>query len=145
MTTSNWQVYREPFSATLSRTIGIALIVGGVLAWRVRTLQLWPLASGLVLWFSFGGHYVELWFLNWLRPRLSRSRVSQVAARLVVWFVGGVGLGFGVVLTMRMSPMTRAVRLPPRWVAGIVFVAAEVIAHGVLSLRRRPSFFSGEG
>lgn len=143
--TSPWQPFRERISATLWRTFGIALVLGGVLAWQFGQLRAWPILSALVLWFSFGGHWVDLWFLNWLRPRLSRSRVSQVAARLVVWFVGGVGLGFGVVLTMRMSPMTRAVRLPPRWVAGIVFVAAEVIAHGVLSLRRRPSFFSGEG
>ena len=141
--TSTWQTYREPFSATLSRTVGIALVVGGVIAWRFGELQAWPLAAGLVLWFSFGGHWVELWFLNWLRPRLSRSRVSQVAARLGVWFVGGVALGFGIAFTMRLFAPTRAAQVPRWWVAGVAFVVVELIAHMVLSLRRRPSFYNG--
>lgn len=143
--TSTWQPYLEPLSATLSRTIGIAVVVGGIIAWRYHNLQAWPVAAGCVLWFSFGGHWVELWFLNWLRPRLSRSRVLQAAARGAVWFVGGVALGFGIAFTLQLSRLTRAAKPPPWWVAGVVFVAVELVAHMVLSLRRRPTFYSGNG
>lgn len=140
-----WQPFREPFSTTLSRTVGIAVVVGGVLAWAYGRLEAWPVVAGLVLWFSFGGHWVELWFLNWLRPRLPRTRLVQVAARLAVWFTGGVGLGFGIVFTMRLSAWTRALHRPPWWAAGVVFVAVEFIAHTVLALRRRPNFYGGDG
>lgn len=98
-----------------------------------------------MLWVSFGGHWVELWFLNWLRPRLSRSRVVQVAARVGTWFVGGVGLGLGIALTMRLSRLTRAVELPPWWVAGVAFIAVELIAHVALAARGRPDFYNGNG
>jgi hypothetical protein len=143
--TSTWQAYREPFRTTLLRTIGIAVVVGGVLAWRYGSLYAWPLAALLVFWFSFGGHWVELWFLNWLRPRLPHSRVWQIAVRLAVWFVGGVGLGLGVGFTMRLFALTREGRSPRWWVAGIVFIAVEFIAHLVLALIRRPNFYNGEG
>lgn len=143
--TSTWQVYREPLRATLSRTIGIALVVGGVIAWRYGNLRVWPIAAGLVLWFSLGGHWVELWFLNWLRPRLSRSRIPQVAARLGVWFVGGIGLGLGIVLTMRLFSLDRRVDVPAWWVFGVLFVALELVAHIALAARRRPNFYNGKG
>lgn len=140
-----WKPYREPLSATLWRTIGIAVVGGGVLAWAFGRLREWPVLSALVLWFSFGGHWVELWFLNWLRPRISSSRGSQVAARLVVWFVGGVVLGFGVVFSMRLTSLTVRGWPPPWWVGGVVFVAVELVAHLALFLRGRPSFYGGEG
>jgi len=143
--TPTFQPYREPFSSTLLRTTAIACVVGGVLAWRRGSLQAWPLASGLVFWFSFGGHWVEVGFLNALRPRLPRSRVLHVLARLAVWFLGGVGLGFGIVFTMRLFELTRELRAPPWWAPGLLFIAVEFIAHGVLALRHRPSFFNGEG
>jgi hypothetical protein len=142
---SAWQPYREPLTATLSRTLGIALVVGGMFAWRFGKLAVWPLAASLVLWFSLGGHWVEVWFLNWLRPRLGESRAAQVAARLALWFVGGVSLGFGVVATMRLWQLTRAVQPPSWWIAGAIFVAVELVAHLVLMLRRRPNFYSGAG
>lgn len=143
--TSTWQTHREPFSATLKRTVGLALVVGGIVALRYGKVQAWPVAAGLMLWFTFGGHWVEMWFLNWLRPRLSQSRVSQVAARLAVWFVGGVVLGAGIVFTMRLFAFTRAIQPPAWWVAGIAFIAVELVAHGALALRHRPNFYNGEG
>jgi uncharacterized membrane protein YdcZ (DUF606 family) len=142
---STWKPHREPFSATLSRTIGIALVVGGLAAWRYRTLQVWPIAAVIMLWFSFGGHWVELWFLNQVRPRLSHARTTQIATRVVVWFVGGVVLGLGIVLTMRLFPLTRALRPPPWWMAGVVFIALELVVHLVLFARRRPNCYSGDG
>ena len=37
-----------------------------------------------MLWPSLGGHWVELWFLNWLRPRLPVARGAQIVTRLGV-------------------------------------------------------------
>jgi hypothetical protein len=62
-------------------------------------LACWPLATLLVLWPSSGGHWVDAWFLNSLRPRFSMACGVQGAARLAVWFVGGIGLAIGMRLT----------------------------------------------
>lgn len=63
-----WQPFREPLRLTLARTVGIAVVVGCVLAVRSGGLARWPVFSLLVLWPALGGHFVELWFLNHLRP-----------------------------------------------------------------------------
>ncbi|MSV27587.1 MAG: hypothetical protein EXQ52_02420 [Bryobacterales bacterium] len=59
---------------TILRTGMIAFAVGAVLARWWSGLANWPLATLLALWPSFGGHWLEVWFLNWLRPRLSPAR-----------------------------------------------------------------------
>ena len=143
--TSSWIPIREPLGVTLRRTFAIALIVGGVIAWRFGSLRAWPVLSGQVLWFSFGGHWVDLMFLNGLRPRLSSSRAVQVAVRLAIWFVGGVVLGQGVVFTMRLSAFTAGIQPPPWWVAGVGFIAVELVAHGALAMRQTPNFYNGAG
>ncbi|MEP6733022.1 MAG: hypothetical protein ABJE10_20435 [bacterium] len=127
------------------RTVGLAVIVGGVVAWRFGRLQAWPVAAVLVLWISFGGHWIELLFLNWLRPRIPGSRALQVAARFGVWFIGGVALRIAIMLTMRVSPLTNANSLPQWWVAGLLFIAIELVAHVALALRGRPNFYNGDG
>jgi len=142
---SQWQPCREPLHITLVRTGIIALVVGAVLArWR-GGLARWPMATLLVFWFSFGGHWVEVWFLNWLRPRLSVERAVQVGARVGVWFVGGIVLAIGMSLTARALGGFRPVRWPVLWLGGLAFIGIELVVHLVLQLRGRSSFYNGRG
>jgi hypothetical protein len=105
----------------------------------------WPLATLLVLWPSFGGHWVDLWFLNWLRPRLPVARAVQVASRIAVWFVGGTALALGMALTAIVLTRWRPVRWPAWWLGGLAFIGVELVAHLALQLRGRPSFYNGRG
>jgi len=127
----------------------IAIVVGAVLARFRGGLARWPLDTLLVLWPSLGGHWVEVWFLNWLRPRLSIARSVQVAARVGVWFVGGIGLAIAMGLTAMALSGFRPAHWPawwhPWWLAGVAFIGIELVAHLVLQLRGRPSFYNGRG
>ncbi len=143
--TSQWQPYREPFHVTILRTGMIAIVAGAVLARLWGGLARWLIATLLVLWPSFGGHWVEVWFLNWLRPRLSTARGVQVAARVAVWFVGGTGLGIGIGLTAMALAGFRPTHWPAWWLGGLAFIGIELLAHLVLQLRERPSFYNGRG
>jgi hypothetical protein len=143
-----WQPHREPLRATLVRTIVIAIVAGTVLAaWSDRSGRSirWPVAVAVMLWVSFGGHWLELWYLNWLRPRLSSAPTVQRVARLVTWFLGGCALGVGMLLTARFGGGIHRTHWPTWWVAGLVFIAVELVAHTVLHMRGRPSFFNGRG
>jgi hypothetical protein len=142
--TSHWQPYREPLRNTITRTCLIAIVLGAVLARFSGGRISWPIATLMMLWPSFGGHWIEVWFLNWLRPRLSIVRGVQVAARVGVWFVGGIALAMGMGLTA-MAAGFRPVHRPAWWLAGVVFIGIELVAHLVLQLRRRPSFYNGRG
>ena len=145
---TEWHAFREPMTRTLQRTVAIAVVSGGVLSFCQGGLADWPAESAVMLWPSFGGHWVELWFLNWLRPRLADRRPVQVAARLGTWFAGGIALGAGMWLTAAALPTLR----PPHgtaWrlagLAGLAFVALELTVQAALQLRGRPSFFNGRG
>ena len=140
-----WQPYREPLRTTLLRTVTIALIVGGVLARARGGMGRWPMLTLLMLWPAFGGHWVDVWFLNWLRPHLGDARAVQIAARLGVWFVGGIGLALGMYLTAQTLTDPRPMQWSAWWLAGLAFVGIELVAHAFLQLRGRPSFYNGRG
>ncbi len=143
--TNNWQPYREPLRRTLLRTGLIALIVGALLAPVWRAPGRWPLTTLLILWPSFGGHWVEILFLNYLRPRLSVARPVQIAARLATWFVGGALIAKAMYLTAEALGGFRPSTFPAWWIGGLAFIAIELVAHLPLQLRGRPSFYNGRG
>jgi len=99
----------------------------------------------MALWPSFRGHWVEIWFLNWLRPRLPIARAVQTAARVVVWFVGGSGLALGMGVTAMALTGRPPERWPAWWLGGLAFIGVELVAHVFLQLRGRPSFYNGRG
>lgn len=144
--TTQWQPYNEPLRVTLLRTFTIALVAGAVVAGFRGGLSRWPIATLLMLWPSFGGHWVELWFLNWLRPRISHARAVQVLARFSVWFVGGIILAIGMSLTAHALTGYRALPgWPAFWIGGLAFIGVELVAQLALQLRGRPSFYNGRG
>jgi hypothetical protein len=147
----SWQAYRESMRTTLLRTGIIAAVVGAILAgsrgggiggggWRM-----WPLATLLSLWPALGGHFVELLFLNVLRPRLPRARAVQIAARLITWFAGGVAMVYAIRMTALALTGTSPLRATQWWIGGVGFIAIELIVHAVLQMRGRPSFYNGRG
>ena len=133
---------REPSRVTLTRTVGIALLAGAALASRSGGLALWPIMSVVMLWPSLGGHYVELAYLDVVRPRLSASRAVQTLARIAVWFVGGalmvVGMHFTAILLRAPKPLPTSAW----WLGGFVFIAIELVVHLALHARGRSSFFN---
>ena len=105
----------------------------------------WPIAFVLALWPSFGGHWIELAFLNGLRPIVPSSRGAQLAARVIVWCAGGIAIGLAVLACARLFPSTRERHLFAWWLAAPAFVAIELVAHVGLALRGRPSVYDGRG
>jgi hypothetical protein len=140
-----WQPFQEPLRITLARNGTIALVVGAVLAHGFGGLARWPMATLLLLWPSLGGHWVEVWFLNCVRPHLPPARAVQAGVRVGVWFIGGIGLALGMRVTALVLAGFRLAHWPAWWVAGLAFIAIELAAHFVLHLRGRPSFYNGRG
>jgi hypothetical protein len=64
---------REPLRATLTRTVGIALITGAAVAWRWGSLTQWPVLSVLMLWPSLGGAL----FADSTRSRAAHGRACS--------------------------------------------------------------------
>ncbi len=140
-----WQPFSEPLGETLKRNLAIAVVVGTVFAASGGGWNRWPMATLAALWPSLGGHCVEIFFLNWLRPKIPDGRGPQVLARLAVWFVAG--LGFAVCMTVTAEALSGfRLRQPPAWwLGGVAFIGVELVAHLGPALSRRPSFYDGRG
>ena len=141
---AGWKPFREPLRVTALRTGAIAMAIGAVLAGFRGGVRGWPMATLLALWPAFGGHWVEVWYLNGLRPRLRGGRRAQVAARMGLWFATGVAIAFAMRLTSEAAGLQ-----PLRWLAwrvgGAAFIGIELAAHLVLQMRGLPSFYNGRG
>jgi hypothetical protein len=83
---------------------------------------------------------VELWFINWLSPRLPEGP-AQTLARLVTWFVGGSVLAVGMALTARVLGLFGPLQRLEWWAGGLGFIALELIVHLGLLSRGAPSFY----
>jgi hypothetical protein len=136
--------FEEPLRRTLARNVALAAGVGVVFALQGHSLRLLLPITALALWFSLGGHYVELAFLNGLRARLSKGRLTHVALRLVVWFAGGAVL----YVLMAASAWILPLEAPPLrmwWYGGLLLIGVELAVHGLLAMRGKPNFYSGRG
>jgi hypothetical protein len=133
----------EPIARTLARNISIA-IVAGVLISAVGHAPFLALPGMLLaLWPSLGGHFVEIGFLDGVRPRLPRARLVQASVRLIWWLACGALLG-GAMLASAHALAIAAPRWQWWWMAPI-FVGIELAVHAALALRGRPSFYRGDG
>ena len=132
----------EPLRVTLVRTGLVGLVAGLVIARVQGRLGSWPQWTAFALWFSFGGHWVEILFLNRVRPRLPSARWAHITARLGAWLVGGTFLMLGARITA-LSLGAQALRLPPWWLGGPVFLGLELLVHALPQLCGQPNFYNG--
>lgn len=136
--------FAEPWRTTGLRTGSLALLIGTGVSLATRRPAALLVGTVLALWFTLGGHFVELLFRNRLRRLISPQPLPQASARLLYWFVGGSVLYAGVLATGIIVLHHRV--LPwPWWTGGLLFVALELVVHGLLQLRRQPSFYNGRG
>ena len=137
--------FREKLSSTVLRTFLIALIPAMVRFVRTNDPRVIPAVFLGALWISFGGHWVEMLWLDQLRHRIPSHRWVQVIGRLAYWFLAGALLSFPVSLTAEFIYPGVQMRVPPV-VGGVSFIVIELIVHALLLARTgRPSFYDGRG
>ena len=139
-----WPRFQEPVRRTLTRNLAIAGVIAA--GWALATGRprlVFPLVI-LASWFSLGGHYVEVAFLNGLRPRIAPRRVVQVVVRVLVWMASGILLYLCMVATAHLLPF-RPPALRLWWYGAVLLIGIELLAHAALAIRGRPNFYNGRG
>jgi len=144
ITAEHHHPFTEPWRVTALRTGAIALAVGLGVGLYTRQLAAAIVSSIVALWFTLGGHVLEVLFRNRLHPRLGRGAWLPAAARVLFWFAGGSVLYAAALVTRAL--LTGRGPLPwPWWTGGVFFVALELVVHLLLRLRGQPSFYDGRG
>lgn len=139
-----WHPCVEPWPATARRTGGLAVLIGLGVGLYSRHLGLVPTVTLVALWFTLGGHFVEILFRNHLRRYLRLPGAVDVVARLAWWFAGGTVLYAGALAT-RAALTGRGPAPWPWWSGGVAFLAIELVVHLLLRARGVPSFYDGRG
>jgi hypothetical protein len=122
----------------------LALAIGVGVGLYQRQFAIVPLVTLFALWFTLGGHFLELLLRNQLRQRIGGQAAVQALARITCWFAGGSLLYAGALATRALVTGRAAVPWP-WWMAGIAFVAVELLVHLLLRARGQPSFYDGRG
>ena len=138
------QRFAEPWHATALRTVGLAIAIGlgvGLIKGRLAVV---PSVTLLALWFTLGGHFLELLFRNRLGQYIGNRPAVFSFARIAYWFASGAVLFEGAVATQSLFSGPMPVRLS-WWLAGIGFVGVELLIHSGLRARGEPSFYDRRG
>jgi hypothetical protein len=141
---TDWKPFAEPWRTTAVRNGTIAAAIGLGVGLYTSQFAAGFLASVLALWFTLGGHVLEVLFRNRLRPRIGGGAPVHAVTRLVYWFGGGSLLYAGA-LTTRAILTGRGAVPWPWWAGGVAFVGLELVVHLLLLARGQPSFYNGRG
>jgi hypothetical protein len=136
--------FREAWSATARRTGAIALAIGAGVGIYQRQLAAALLATVVALWFTLGGHLVEVLLRNHLLPRLGGGRAVQIAARLAGWFAGGTLL-YAAALATRAMISSHPMPSRPWWTGGVAFIGLELVVHLLMHARGIANVYDGRG
>ena len=144
--------YSEPIRTTFIRTFGIALGVGTIVFLLNESgddpagshVQHWVSWVAAVLWFSFGGHWVEILYLNHIRMSLPEVRWLETVVRLMGWYVGGCVLFVGMKITATMlgNPALESLQW---WYGGFLFIIIELFVHAIVLAGGKNCFWNGRG
>ena len=135
--------FQEPWTRTAARTLSLAAGIGVVVALITRRLEIFFPVVAAALWFTLGGHFLEVLFRNSLGHGINSAAV-RAEARLGYWFAAGSLLYLAASATATALSGGHLLRWP-WWVGGLGFVGAELIVHLALRVRRQPSFYDGRG
>ena len=141
--------YKEKIKNTLIRNFLIALLIGLIFTFvqfdnfnDVTTKQL-TINIISIFWISFGGHWIDILYLNYLRFQLPKKRHIETTTRLLWWYLGGTLLFTAVSITQNAFNSVTMIPLIS-WYYGIIFILIEFVAHGIMQLVRKESFWNGK-
>ena len=142
--TTEFVPFREPLQSTLLRTISIAMLPALVICFVTHSISGFAPVFFGAMWFSFGGHWAEVIWLNGIRFRIPNSPVVQKLGRIAFWFIAGIVLSVPMQLTIRLFDPKF---IPPSLlICGAAFALIELAVHFFLMhLRGRASFYDSTG
>ena len=139
----------ELFWITVVRTTIQALLLALIFNYHLIFISEWT-HKGYIYFLNvitffcylFGGHWPELWFINYLKFRLPHRVLVLYPVRILFWYAIGVILTFlsrFVVILISGSDHG----IGRWWEYAAIYVIIELIMHMFLQLVKKKSFWNG--
>jgi hypothetical protein len=139
----------EPFAQTIIRTIVTTTIIAVILYWAHifpsggrSKLSIFEMIWSAVFCIVFGGHWLELIFINRLKFALPQSILLLYFVRIAYWFLCSIPLFFAAELIANLFS-DNTVYLGHRWMFGFFYIGIQLIMHAIMQIRFKKSFYNG--
>jgi len=139
----------ESFIQTVIRTIITATIIAVILNWlhvfpsgEKGKLVLFEMIWLVVFCIVFGGHWLELVFINRIKFTLPKNILSLYFIRIVYWFLCAVPLFFTANLIAHLFSH-KTVQMGRWWIFGFFYIGIQLLMHAIMQLRLKKSFYNG--
>jgi len=145
----NPEKFTESFTKTVIRTIITTTIIAIILYWLhvfptgdKSKLSLFEMIWSIVFCIVFGGHWLELLFINYIKFALPKNILLLYFIRIVYWFLCSVPLFFIADLVDNLFSHNTG-HLGHWWAFGFFYIAIELFMHAIMQIRSKKSFYNG--
>ncbi|MDB5134129.1 MAG: hypothetical protein JWP37_732 [Mucilaginibacter sp.] len=139
----------EPFIQTIIRTILTTTIIAVILYWvhlfpsgGKSKLTQFEMIWSVVFCVVFGGHWLELVFINYLKFALPKNILLLYLIRVAYWFLCAIPLFFVMNLICN-SFSHKTGHLGHWWAFGFFYIGIELLMHAIMQMRFKKSFYNG--
>ena len=87
----------------------------------------------------FGGHWLELLFINEIKFKLPKNMLLIYFVRLGYWFICSIPLY--ILANWVVSFFSNKTK--PWWTFGFVYIGIQLLIHAIMHMRLKKSFYNG--
>lgn len=139
----------ETFFQTVKRTIVTTAIISIILF----LLRVFPSDSRssfvllgtiftAVFCIVFGGHWLEVFFINQIKFVLPKNIFILYFIRIFYWFLSAIPLfALASLVDNLLSNKTR--HLGNWWTFGLIYIGIQLVMHAIMHVRLKKSFYNG--
>jgi hypothetical protein len=145
----NPEKFTESFIRTVIRTIVTTTIIAIILFWShvfptgdKSKLTLFEMIWSIVFCMVFGGHWLELLFINYIKFALPENILLLYFIRIVYWFLCSIPLFF-IADQVDNSFSHKTGHLGLWWTFGVFYIGIELLMHALMQITSKKSFYNG--
>lgn len=139
----------QPFTQTITgiiittTVITTILVLTGAFPWYEKTkLEIFGIIWAAVFCIVFGGHWLELLFVNYLKFVLPQHIVFLYVIRIGYWFLSSIPLFFLARFVIQSLSNDQR-QFGHWWAFGFLYISIEMFMYGIMQVRTKKSFYNG--
>jgi len=139
----------EPLIQTVIRTILTTTIIAFILYWLhifpsggKSKLTQFEMIWSIVFFIVFGGHWLELVFINHIKFALPKNISLLYFVRISYWFLCSIPLFLMMSLINNLFSHKTG-NLGHWWIFGFFYIGIQLLMHAIMHIRYKKSFYNG--
>ena len=141
--------FYEPLWRTILRTSVTATILTVIFYFgdifqeqEANKMRVFGIGWMSIMCLTFGGHWIELFFINYIKFLLPKKLYVMYGARIIFWYASALLLFFAS-QCVHNSLTGKNESAGNLWIFGFIYILIEMIMHGIIHVQIKKSFWNG--